>query len=129
MHFRGPIVLEKFAVYYPNNTPKKKRAEEHIKRHAHAHKHKRDNRVITETTTITVYVPPAQTAAGGASAATPSAAPSAAPSQDDTDADDADDAVVGDYSRTGYYDADAGIADGLVFLNQKGGQGSGVFDK
>lgn len=125
MHFRGPIQLNKFAVYYPNNTPKKKRAEKHIKRHAHAHKHKRDTRVITETTTITVYVPPAQTAAGEASAATPSAAPS----QDDTDADDADDAVVGDYSRTGFYDADAGLADGLVFLNQKGGQGSGVFDK
>lgn len=125
MHFRGPIQLNKFAVYYPNNTPKKKRAEEHIKRHAHAHKHKRDTRVITETRTITVYVPPAQTSAGEASPATPSVAPS----QDDTDADDADDAVVGDYSRTGFYDADAGHADGLVFLNQKGGQGSGVFDK
>lgn len=123
MHFRGPLQLSKFAVYYPNNTPKKKRAEEHIKRHAHAHKHKRDTRVLTETTTITVYVPPAQTATGGASAATSSAVPS------QNDADDTDDAAVGDYSRTGFYDADAGIADGLVFLNQKGGQGSGVFDK
>lgn len=115
MHFRGPIELDQFAVYYPNDTPSKK------KRHAHGHNHKRDARVITETKTITVYVPPAGTATHAAGGV-PSAAPSPAPSSDD-------EAVVGDYKRTGYYNAAAGTADGLVFLNQKGGQGSGVFDK
>lgn len=126
MHIRGPVALAQFAVYYPNNTPKKKRTEEHIKRHAHAHKHKRDNRIITETTTITVYVPPAETATGGA----PIAAPSAAPSDGDADdGGDDDDNVVGDYKRTAFYNADAGTADGLVFLNLQGGQGSGVFDQ
>lgn len=123
MHFRGPLELLQFAVYYPNNTPKKKRTEEHIKRHAHAHKHKRDNRIVTETTTITVYVPPAETGA-------PIAAPSAPPSNGDVDdGDDVGDDVVGEYKRTAFYNADAGTADGLVFLNLQGGQGSGVFDQ
>ena len=35
----------------------------------------------------------------------------------------------GDWSQIGYYNADSGVADGLVFLNNMGGQGSGVFDK
>lgn len=127
MHFRGPIILSQFAVYYPNSAPKNKRTE-HIKRHAHAHMHKRDTRVVTETKTITVYVPPAETATGAGGAAT--AAPSAVPSHDDDeDEEDDDEVVVGDYKRTGYYNADEGTAEGLTFLNQKGGQGSGVFDK
>lgn len=128
MHFRGPLELNKFAVYYPNSTPINKRTEEHIKRHAHAYKHKRDTRIVTETKTITVYVPSTKTATGGAGA--PTTSPNVAPSHDDDGGDDDDDAdtVVGDYKRTGYYDADAQTAEGLVFLNQKGGQGSGVFD-
>jgi hypothetical protein len=32
-------------------------------------------------------------------------------------------------ARTAYYDSKAGKADGLVFMNHKGGQGSGVFDQ
>lgn len=127
MHFRGPIELNKFAVYYPNDAPKNKRTEEHIKRHAHAYKHKRDTRVVTETKTITVYVPPAGAATGNPGV--PTTAPSVTPSHDDDGGDDDDDeTVLGDYKRTGYYDADAQTAEGLVFLNRKGGQGSGVFD-
>ncbi|KAI5284430.1 target of Sbf [Ascosphaera acerosa] len=37
-------------------------------------------------------------------------------------------ARAGGMSRAAYYDAAAGTAEGLVFLNHKGGQGSGVFD-
>lgn len=35
---------------------------------------------------------------------------------------------AGDWSRTGYYDSDSQTADGIAFLNNMGGQGSGVFD-
>ena len=34
----------------------------------------------------------------------------------------------GDWGRQAYYDAASQAADGLVFLNHNGGQGSGVFD-
>ncbi|GKT64478.1 TOS1 protein [Colletotrichum tofieldiae] len=36
--------------------------------------------------------------------------------------------VTGDYTRVGYYNADKAIADGIVFLGNYGGQGSGKFD-
>ncbi|KAK2759080.1 target of Sbf [Arachnomyces sp. PD_36] len=34
----------------------------------------------------------------------------------------------GNWGRQAFYDAEAGIADGLTFLNHHGGEGSGVFD-
>ena len=37
-------------------------------------------------------------------------------------------AGAGNWGRQAYYDADAQAADGLVFLNHNGGQGSGVWD-
>lgn len=37
--------------------------------------------------------------------------------------------VSGDYERVGYYNADQGVADGIVFLGNYGGQLSGKFDK
>ncbi|KAJ0160966.1 putative pga52 -like protein [Colletotrichum tanaceti] len=36
--------------------------------------------------------------------------------------------ITGDYTRIGYYNADKAIADGIVFLGNYGGQGSGKFD-
>lgn len=33
------------------------------------------------------------------------------------------------FSRIAFYDAKAGVSQGLVFLNHKGGQGSGTFDR
>ncbi|KAF4784673.1 hypothetical protein HER10_EVM0011047 [Colletotrichum scovillei] len=36
--------------------------------------------------------------------------------------------VSGDYERVGYYNADQGVADGIVFLGNYGGQLSGKFD-
>jgi hypothetical protein len=123
MHFRGPIELYQFAVYYPN-TSSKKRSEENVKRHIHGHHHKRDDHVTTTTTTLTitktVYVEPGTVAPSFTPSAATNGAPASAPGDNG--------ASVGDYKRTGYYDADAGTADGLVFLGQKGGQGSGVFD-
>ncbi|KAK2004768.1 hypothetical protein LX36DRAFT_595315 [Colletotrichum falcatum] len=37
-------------------------------------------------------------------------------------------ATTGDYTRVGYYNADEAVADGIVFLGNYGGQGSGKFD-
>ncbi|EXJ86941.1 hypothetical protein A1O3_03895 [Capronia epimyces CBS 606.96] len=37
-------------------------------------------------------------------------------------------AGAGEWGRQAYYNAEQGVADGLVFLNYHGGQGSGVFD-
>ncbi|EXJ88139.1 hypothetical protein A1O1_05067 [Capronia coronata CBS 617.96] len=37
-------------------------------------------------------------------------------------------AGTGEWGRQAYYNAEQGVADGLVFLNHHGGQGSGVFD-
>ncbi|GKT43113.1 PGA52-like protein [Colletotrichum spaethianum] len=36
--------------------------------------------------------------------------------------------VTGDYTRVAYYNADKAVADGIVFLGNYGGQGSGKFD-
>jgi hypothetical protein len=36
--------------------------------------------------------------------------------------------VSGDWQRSAYYCADDEISDGLAFLGNRGGQGSGVFD-
>ncbi len=36
--------------------------------------------------------------------------------------------MTGDWVRTAYYDAESQTAEGLVFLGNHGGQGSGVFD-
>jgi hypothetical protein len=53
----------------------------------------------------------------------PSAAYSAPSSQPSMNAE------LGNWSRHTYYNANTQTADGLVFLNHNGGQGSGVFDE
>ena len=37
-------------------------------------------------------------------------------------------ASAGQWGRQAYYNAEQGVANGLVFLNNHGGEGSGVFD-
>ena len=56
---------------------------------------------------------------GAVTPSSASAAASAMPSMN---------AGSGHYGRQAYYNADNQTADGLVFLNHNGGQGSGVFD-
>lgn len=125
MHFRGPLELKQFAVYSPN-PKKKKRTEEHIRRHANAHK--RDPRVAlkTVTTTITTTIYPSETST--VATAPGSTAPSSTPGHDD-DEEVVEGETNGDWSRIASYNAEKGTADGLVFLNLMGGQGSGVWDE
>ncbi|KAF8242407.1 hypothetical protein K440DRAFT_607555 [Wilcoxina mikolae CBS 423.85] len=88
LHFRGPLTLKKFAVYYPTGSKYTKRAEkrsEFISKH-HRHHHFSGDDYSTRKQ------------------------------------------QNGGLTRTAYYDSKKGIAQGLVFLNHKGGQGSGVWD-
>ncbi|TGZ81894.1 hypothetical protein EX30DRAFT_239090 [Ascodesmis nigricans] len=77
IHFRGPLALKQFAVYYPGGSPTK------TKRHHHRHYAR------------TTHGPHCKRSG---------------------------------YTRAAYYNADSGIAQGLVFMNHKGGDGSGVWD-
>lgn len=47
----------------------------------------------------------------------------------DCDDDDESESPSGSWARQAYYDAEKQTAQGLVFMNHRGGQGSGVFDQ
>lgn len=154
-HWRGPAHIKQFAVYYPSGTATKAKMAKrspHERRHDHAEFHKREKEILERVAeaekkgtaekralgdlvvaTINGQVvswlndydgkggsPPAATAAPEVAAASVPGSnkapfvPSAVP--------------AGDWGRAGYYNSDSKVADGLVFLNNMGGQGSGVFD-
>ena len=73
----------------------------------------------------------APAAATGAPDVAAAAAPApAAPTQASQPSSQYNSASVpaGDWGRAGYYNSETKTADGLVFLNNNGGEGSGVFD-
>lgn len=133
-HFRGPLNLAQFAVYYPSSKKEKRDAKHH--RH---HKHpKRDPDVHVEKVTQVVYVDAAANVnvhAGGGAAPTPctttisssssvSITTSPAPNAKPTGSVDVGNAA---WTRTSYYAP--GSADNVVFMNQLGGTaGSGSWD-
>lgn len=157
VHFRGPMHLAEFAVYYPASSSSKKKRE--VKRedtadcattqHVH-HKHvKRATAVVTRTVymdangnTVTTLATEIVDAPGGAGSATTntaqtttaSTASTATASTVDTDSDttaasvesSTSSASAGDWSRSSYYKA-GDSSDNLVFLNNYGGSGSGVW--
>lgn len=92
LHFRGPLYLKQFGVYYPK-TKSKRHIHQHLGRRHHAH-HKK--------------------------------------AVDDCDEDSsspgADNSNSGTWEQSAYYNADQQFANGLVFLNNNGGDGSGTFD-
>lgn len=148
VHFRGPLKLLQFGVYYPASGSNQKRdTEDCSTQHIH-HKHKRATAVEYETQTV--YIDGngnTQTAGVPASAATPSSAapvvpvisegngkaivpttysvlPSSTslgvptPSASSTAGD-------GDWERVSYYTP--GSASNCTFMNYYGGSGSGVW--
>lgn len=143
VHFRGPLKLSQFAVYYPaSGSSKKKRdaaADECSSvKHVH-HKHvKRDIVYLTKTVnqfgqvigasstaksedavdTVVLAVENSATDAASASATVAAAASDAASSETAQ-------AVAGDWSRTSYYTPGTGL--NVTFLNNFGGRGSGVW--
>lgn len=53
VHFRGPLRLAQFAVYYPNDDNAKRDVEDCETRHVH-HKHKRATQIVEVTRTVVV---------------------------------------------------------------------------
>jgi hypothetical protein len=154
-HFRGPLQLKQFAFYSPGSEANKRdlkpNALQH--RHGHQHFHARDReivevqeaqvleekRAVGDIVEATIdgqvvswtngYAGPgtAFTSAVGAGYPVDGVAPSAtypAPSSQPSM-----NAGLGNWGRHAYYNANTQTADGLVFLNHNGGQGSGVFDE
>lgn len=153
MHFRGPLHLKQFAAYKLN--PSKKRETTHARRHGHQHFHKRnaeaapeeaieergeEKRQMISATIDGKVVSWMNNWFGGAASPTPAAssaqstAPAAAAPQSTGASDNSDtksaavDSTPGDYARIGYYNAASHTKDGLTFLGNHGGAGSGVFD-
>jgi len=151
LHFRGPISLKQFAVYTADNK-KSKRSEKHLRRHAHGHKHKRVAEpaleVVTEYTTayttveteVTVAPVPNYVKSDGPSPGSshpptvkpdgPSPAGPSPPAVKPGTAksDTVDLSSAGTFKRQAYYHSGQGVSEGLVFMNHRGGQGSGDFD-
>lgn len=175
VHFRGPIQLKQFAVYYKggdngtSSSSNSKRDDVNIAAVGGHHVHKkREPVMITDYVHVTQTVTPGaeQQAAptsssaaagvdgfnnpivanvlggGGAdssstmatsfsssSAASSSAAASSSSSSSSSDSGSSSGSSSGDgWSRTAYYNAEDSKADSLVFMNNMGGSGSGVWD-
>uniref|UniRef100_A0A060TBZ8 glucan endo-1,3-beta-D-glucosidase n=1 Tax=Blastobotrys adeninivorans TaxID=409370 RepID=A0A060TBZ8_BLAAD len=180
VHFRGPIALKQFAVYYKGDSgdnaeiyKREAEPEEDVKINIGSnryggHKHKRVYVTDTVYVTSTVHageVPPApattsssaaptsavptsgvnnnlqanakvneQSSAPASSAPASSPAGSSAASSSSSSSSSAasssssSSSSSGDWSRKSYYNAESGTGDNLVFMNNMGGAGSGVFD-
>lgn len=149
LHFRGPITLKQVAAYTKSSSSTKKRGTHSHSRHGHKAFHARalketvekradivtatiDGKVVTwennyfgpggATSTAAAAVAAATSAASvAASSAAPAVAAAAVNQKQTVDSS-------ADYTRIGYYDAESQTLDGLTFLGNYGGSGSGVFD-
>jgi len=137
-HFRGPIELKNFAVYYPSSSTtaqkQKKRDATQQRRHAHRHlqhKHKRavaveykteivyvtsyaDGNPIVSPTMVSSIVEPIATVATTTSKQHHHKSSSAVSPTSTSGSS------TGDWERTAFYDADAQNTEGLTFLNNLG---------
>lgn len=124
--------LKQFAFYTPGSSSGSKRDTKPSplqRRHGHAHHERAVGDVVTATLNgqvvswINNYIGGQATASAQpfVASASISSAPSQAPAP-------VLNAGAGNWGRQAFYDARNGSADGLVFLNNMGGQGSGVFD-
>ncbi|KAI1857081.1 hypothetical protein JX265_011282 [Neoarthrinium moseri] len=151
VHVRGPTQLKSFAVYKPAATKKRAEHKSH-RRHGHQHLHKKaaegkqeEARAVGDDVIATIngqvvswkntWDGKTAAVADSKAAATtyPAAATTAATSSKTTKAastasTSADFDAAGDYTRVAYYSAEDQTADGITFLGNYGGQGSGVFD-
>lgn len=152
MHFRGPLHLMQFAVYQLNGLQKRGRIQGHQslqKRYAEPEAPKEstwDNLVddnvddrsnlVHEALDGVLYTlidwwfrpdgapnltPTSDPVQTTASAVAEPIATNSVISQSGS--------ATGDYSRIGYYDSASQYLDGLTFLGNHGGDGSGVFDE
>lgn len=136
VHFRGPLKLLQFGVYYPASDSSKRQDPDCQPRHVH-HKHKRAVEYVTQTVMVSGQ---AQQTTLSTSATTSNplddavdkayrsdistkSAPTTTSSGTSTPSGATSD---GDWVRSSYFTP--GSSDGLVFLNYYGGSGSGVWD-
>lgn len=138
MHFRGPIVIKKIAVYQPGGAPQKR--HEHLKRHQHhAKRHAAATTTVTVTSTVTkiweeeetgVPTPDDEFKGKGGNSGTGSGSDgsSSAPVVSKPKQKMPSQGTSGSFVRVGYW-SDDGESNGLTFMNHRGGQGSGIFDK
>jgi len=155
VHFRGPLKLLQFGVYYPSSSNQKREDDEEcVTKHVH-HKHKRATEIIEVTETVlvdaqgnpisttaiiaTVSVESAPAPAGTASPVgpangagqgntnSPDVSTNSPPTTTSSNSVSGSTASVaaGDWERSSYYTP--GSADNCVFLNYFGGSGSGVW--
>lgn len=146
-HFRGPMHLKQFAFYTPGSSSAKRGVKPSLSERRQVHRHQA--RAVGDWVTVVME---GQTVSwqnewAGPAAATPApisssvvvlSAPVPSPSiqapvpsastAEKNPSVPAINAGAGNWGRQAYYNADTATADGLVFLNNMGGQGSGVFD-
>lgn len=132
--------LKQFAFYTPGSSGSKRdlKPSTHQRRHGHGHLHQ--DRGVGDWVTATINGKvvswinedtgsPTATSGSGSQTVSPSPSPSnITPASGSKVAAPAINAGAGNWGRQAYYNAADGTADGLVFLNNHGGQGSGVFD-
>ncbi|KAI0178834.1 putative TOS1-like glycosyl hydrolase-domain-containing protein [Hypoxylon sp. FL1284] len=155
MHFRGPVSVKSVAVYLPNGDKKRDVPKPHSKRHGHQHLHKKHHEHVhgeekradivsavidgvLQTWENNYFGPSTATgeSTATATAATPAITPAAEsdkssskPADSAKTSTSADYVPVGDYGRVAYYNAKDQVADGLVFLGNKGDSAlSGTWD-
>lgn len=106
VHLRGPADLKKFAFYSLDGLLDKRELKPtiHERRHAHGHHHHAARSNVWKKVKGPNDPDPVL--------------PIKAPEE----------AGAGEFGRRAFYDAATGTADGLVFLNNHGGEGSGIFD-
>lgn len=125
--------LAQFAVYNLNGNAKRDSSAQpsiHSRRQAHAHAHAHQKRGLT----VFKSSKPAK-AAPQIMAEIPEPEPSPEPTTTSTSTKEPEPTSseapqeTGGWSRIGYYNAKQGVADGITFLGNYGGDGSGSFDK
>ncbi|OBT69961.1 hypothetical protein VE03_00651 [Pseudogymnoascus sp. 23342-1-I1] len=149
LHFRGPITLKQVAAYTKTSGSTKRDTHSHS-RHGHKAFHARALKETVEkrdvvtatidgvvqtwennyfgpggavaTSSVAAAVADATATPAASSAAKTAVAAAAAAKQKTTVDSNAA------YTRSGYYDAESQTLDGLTFLGNYGGSGSGVFD-
>jgi hypothetical protein len=151
VHIRGPTQLKQFAVYTPASSSSKRNQQKSHKRHNHQQLHKKaaqqkekravgdvvyatiDGKLVSWINTYSGQTAAAAAVSSSAAATTTSAistkTTSKATSTETSTASTATGTTVsGDYKRIAYYSAEDQTSDGVTFLNNMGGSGSGVWD-
>lgn len=147
VHIRGPTQLKQFAVYTPSSSSSKREQHRSHKRHGHQHLHhkkaeQKEERDVGDVVYATINgqvvswintysgetVAANVNAASATSAVTTSTKASSTSTSTKSSSTSTSTAAAGDYSRIAYYNAEDQTANGIVFLNNLGGAGSGVWD-